>query len=39
MESFDEFCDRLKVTDAETPHAFAAWLGKNFNWDGRYEKR
>ena len=35
-ETFDEFCARLHVTADELPHAFAAWLGPN--WDGRYER-
>lgn len=30
---FDHFCDALNVTDEETPHAFAAYLG-HFGWEG-----
>ena len=30
---FDHFCDSLNVTAAETPHAFAAWLG-HLGWEG-----
>ena len=33
---FDHFCDALDVTDAETPHAFAAYLSKKTGWDGKY---
>jgi hypothetical protein len=37
-ETFDEFCERLNVTPDEYPHAFAAWLDRNYDWDGRYER-
>jgi len=37
-ESFDDFCERLKVTGEELPHAFAAYLGKSYGWDGRYSR-
>lgn len=37
-ETFDEFCDRLNVTTKETPHALAAYLSRNYGWDGRYRK-
>ena len=35
---FDHFCDVLKVTDDEAPHAFAAWLANKTTWDGRYSE-
>jgi len=35
--AFDHFCDVLEVTDAEAPHAFAAWLDGTA-WDGDYRK-
>ena len=38
FETFDEFCERLNVTPDVYPHAFAAWLDRNWNWDGRYER-
>ena len=33
---FDHLCDVLNVTDAETPEAFAAYLGHRTGWDGPY---
>jgi hypothetical protein len=38
FETFDKFCERLNVTPDEYPHAFAAWLDRNWNWDGRYDR-
>jgi hypothetical protein len=35
---FDHFCDVMNVTEDELPEAFAAWLGRRFDWDGRYER-
>ncbi len=35
---FDHFCDALKVNNDELPQAFAAWLGRRFNWDGNYQE-
>jgi len=38
IPDFDHFCDVLDVTEEETPIAFAAWLGRNYDWNGGFEK-
>jgi hypothetical protein len=36
LSDFDRYCDEHKITDEETPMAFAAWLHERTGgkWDG-----
>ena len=38
MADFDHFCDYFNVSEAETPHAFAAFMGNKYAWKGDYGK-
>lgn len=33
-ESFDEYCERMKIKPGEEPAAFAAWMNSETGWDG-----